>query len=1000
MLQFAYWNNWQKPYRILFIVLLAMLAGSIIYFVVSYIYGTEFVVEWILTPALEQLQVPLQAWQHPLQDVQVLVDTWVVKQIYWGGPLQINTTAAAISLTVFLLGLAIILACLTTFSRLWYLAGVTAFCGVVVLLRLEQLGSWGRFDNTATAAVFILLLPLSYYFQAVRTHTAFLVRLAAFSALIALLTLAIGYGASVPNPVLYVVNYGIPAWLALSFLLMILVGPEIIAGILYLVTASATPNSTGSLRHFTIASALYLLNLIFYYLTDRQYLDLGIYYIGPYWILLISIITGLWTLRLRRETLGAILQAEPYGLIMYVALAMITLSTLAYASATANDPLLESLEDAILYTHIGMGAALLLYILANFYALLRQNQRVYRVLYRPQYMPLFTARLAGLIIIFGLYSVRGNWAYFQPVAGYYNAIGDLYAAQNDLITSQNYYRLGSQYQIRNHRSNYALATLALGANNPKPAAIYLKDAIERQPSPYAYATLANLYREQGLFFEALFTLRQGVKQFPLAGPLYNNLGLYYGNTQLTDSAFYFLRAAAGDDKSEEVALANMLGVLAQKGIALSPDSLLAWHSPNNLALQNNMLAMANRQGYQLRELQSPRQVLGSDSAAAIPLYLLNYALQRPLADSSLVRLVGDGYERAKNSALEEQWGMAYALLLYQLPDHYRAFGVMQDLADRSQFNNITYYKVLGQWALEQGAPRLAADWFEQAHMRGDATAGFYRALALAESGQAEAATEIWISLADSTLPARLQQRKNLALLAVSNTSLEDVPQQEQIAALRLHLRPGTLIPAETDALLSTISETPARADALIQLAETSLRAGDRAQAQAYLARLQELQAQLSPEQLHSIRALRLRHQLGTGSIARQQNGEAPTLHQLQLRASRELADGNATAALQLLREVTEATPFEEGAILQAVHLLNAQKQTEEAYAILRRALLLNSYSVTLLEAYALQSLNIGLDEYADETVERLQELSAPDRFSSFKEEYESLKARLESQQNW
>ncbi|AHM60500.1 hypothetical protein D770_11215 [Flammeovirgaceae bacterium 311] len=1000
MLQFAFWNNWQKPYRILFIMLLVLLAGSIIYFVVSLIYGTDFVVQWLLTPVLEQVQVPLPAWQHPLQHVQVLMDTYVVKQTYWGGPLQINTTAAAISLFFFLLGLAVILACLTTFSRLWYLVGVTALCGVVVLLRLEQLGVWGRFDNTPTAVVFILLLPLSYYFQAIRTHTSFLTRLLAFTAIIALLALVFGYGATVPNPVLYVVSYGLPAWLGLSLLLMILVGPEIITGILYLVTATATPDSRGSFRHFMIASVLYLLNLILYYLTERQYLDLGIYYVGPYWVLLISIITGLWTLRLRRETLAAVLQTEPYGLMLYVALAMITLSTLAYASATANDPLIDALEDAILYSHIGMGVAMLLYIIANFYALLRQNQRVYRVLYRPQYMPLFSARLAGIIIIIGLYAVRGNYAYFQPIAGYYNAIGDLYAAQNDLIASQNYYRLGSQYQVRNHRSNYALATLALGANSPKPAIIFLKEATERQPTPYAFANLANLYREQGLFFEALFTLRQGVQQFQLAGPLYNNLGLYYGNTQLTDSAFYYLQAASADSESEEVALANMLAVLAQKGIQLSPDSLLTWNTPNNLALHNNMLAMANRQGYRLRELQSPRQVLGSDSSATIPLYLLNYALQAPAADTSLVRLVGDGYKRAQLSALEEQWGMAYALLLYQLPDYYNAFAVMQDLADRSQFNNITYYKVLGQWALEQGAPKLAADWFEQAHMRGDATAGFYRGIALAESGQAEAASEIWVSLADSTLPAPLQQRKNLALLAMSNTPLEELPQQEQIASLRLHLRPGALIEAETNALLNAISAAPARADALIHLAETHLRAGDRAQAQAYLGRLQELQPQLSEVQQQRIIALRLRYQLGVSGALAESSATAHPLHELQLQASRELANGNATAALQLLRQVTEASPFEEGAILRSVHLLNTQKQPEEAYALLRRSLLLNSYSLTLLEAYALQSLNIGLDDYARETVETLSTISPADRFTNFREEFNKRQAEIESQQNW
>ncbi|WP_040398607.1 tetratricopeptide repeat protein, partial [Cesiribacter andamanensis] len=703
----AYWKHWRTPYRILFIMLLVLLAGSILYFIISLLYSPDFVISWLQHPLLEPIQVLLPPLEHPLLPIQLQVDTYVVKQTFWGSPLQVNLTAAAISITFFLIALAVILACLTTLSRLWYFIGITAICGLVVLLRLEQLGVMGRFDNTPMVAVFALLLPLSYFFHALRPQTSFLIRLASFAAVLALLALALGQLATVPYPYLYVVNYGLPAWLGLSALLLILIGPEIIAGILYLITASATPGSRGSLRHFMIASGLFLLNLILYYLEERQYLDLGIYYLGPFWILIISILAGLWTLRMRAEHLRGALVLEPYGLFLYVALACLTLTTLAYAAATANDPLLETFEDAILYSQLGFGFALFLYIIANFYGLLRENQRVYRVLYKPQLMPLFTARLMGLIILVGFVAVRGNWALFQPMAGYYNGLGDLYAVQGDLIVSQNYYRLGGQYQFRNHRSNYALASLAISANQPRPATRYLSEAVERQPTPFAFANLANLHQQQGLFFEALFTLRRGIREFPNAGPLYNNLGLNYGNTQLTDSAFYFLRAAAADGQSEDAALANMMAVLAQRGIRLSPDSLLSWDTRPTLALQNNLLALANRQGYRLRELHPPLEILGSDSSFAAPAYLLNWALQGRPADTLLVTVAQQGFEKARLSPMEEQWGLAHALLRYRLPDHYGAFAAMQDLAERSQFNALTYYKILGQWAMEQGAPRLA-----------------------------------------------------------------------------------------------------------------------------------------------------------------------------------------------------------------------------------------------------------------------------------------------------
>ena len=999
MTELTYWNNWQKPYRILFIMLLVLLAGSILYFVLSLFFGASFVIDWVLTPALEAVKVPLSAWQHPLLDVQVTLDTYVVKQTYWGSTLQVNKIAAVVSLLFFLIAMAVVLASLTTLSRLWFIVSMAAFCGVIVLLRLEQLGIAGRFDNTFTAAVFILLLPLAYYFHAIRSHTSFLVRLLVFAGVIALLTIAGGLLATVPNPVLYVLNYGMPAWLALSFLLLVLVGPEIIVGILYLVTATATPGSKGSLRHFTLASALYLLNLILYYLQERQYLDWDIFLIGPYWILILSLIAGLWTLRLRQETLSRVMVTEPYGLFLYLALGTLTLSTMAYAAATANNPYLETFEDAILYTHLGMGSALFLYIIANFYGLLRENQRVYKVLYRPQLMPLFTARLAGLIIIVAFFVVRGNYPIFQAQAAYYNGLGDIYAAQGDLIVSQNYYRLGSQYQVRNHRSNYALASLAMEADQPRPALLYLKEAAERQPTPYAFANLANIYRQQGLFFDALFVLRQGVQQFPLAGQLYNNLGLFYGTTGATDSAFYYLKAASADDDTEAAALTNMLAVLAQRGVAISPDSLLSWDTHQSLPLQNNLLAMANRHGYRLKGLPAPAKVLGNDSSMTAPLYLLNYALQTNTPDTALISRARRGYENALLSVLEEQWGMAYAQLLYNLPNYYDAFAIMQDLAYRSQFNNITYYKILGQWALEQGAPLLAAESFKQAQMRGDVSAGFYHAMALAEAGQPTEAAQVWVNLPDSLLPAAMRQRKTLALTALSETPVDAFPQPEELALLRLRLRAQTLIPAERNALLSAITKPAAKAEALLHLTKEALKAGERAEAQQYLARLQEMQASLSQEQQQAVLALRYRYQLLAGNKSAAPEPAAPLLR-LQKAAALQLAEGNVSAALELLQQVAAASPFEEGAILQAVQLLNAQKKEEEAYAMLRRALFLNKYSVPLLEAYALQSLKLGLDTYAEETLLDLELYSPLERYKKFLNQYEKAKTNSSGKENW
>jgi hypothetical protein len=464
-----------------------------------------------------------------------------------------------------------------------------------------------------------------------------------------------------------------------------------------------------------------------------------------------------------------------------------------------------------------------------------------------------------------------------------------------------------------------------------------------------------------------------------------------------DSAFYFLRAAAADRRSEDAALANMMAVLAQRGIRLSPDSLLAWDSHPTLALQNNLLAMANRQGYRLTRLQPPLQVLGSDSSFAAPAYLLNWALQGQPADTLLVVAARQGFEKAQLSAMEEQWGLAHALLRYRLPDHYGAFAAMQDLAERSQFNSNTYYKILGQWGMEQGAPQQAAEWFQQAYMRGDAQAGFYRAMALAEAGRSEEAAQLWLSLPDTALSASLRQSKTQGLLAISTNSLEGLPQAEKLAAARLRLQADRLIPAEINSLLAMLAPQE-QAQALLQLARQALRAGEAAEAQPYLSRLRSLQ--LSPQQQQEAAALQLQHQLLSGGRAPQEPLAGDTLLQLKQGAMQQLAAGDSAAALQQLGYIARITPFETDALLLATRLYNARNQREEAYELLRNALMLNRYSLPLLEAYALQSARMGLENYAQDALLELEISSPPQRHSRFLSQYEKILESRAATEAW
>ncbi len=973
-------------------MLLALLAGSIIYFITVMLLGSSLVIDWETLASLESIQLPLYQREHPFMDISLEANSNVVRQIFRGSELRINLWPAHLLLLGVSTGLSVALAVISGLRRFWYLTGVGLFCVLVVSLRLEQIQLFGRIDKTADAVMFILFLPLSYYFHAIRTSVPTPVRFMAFLGLFAVSGLLIWFFSGVEVPFLYIANYGLPAFMVIAFLLIILVAPEIIAGILYLVTASNTENSSKSLTHFVLASSVYLLNLLLYYLQVRGTLDLGIYLISPFWILPVSIIVSLWTLKDRSVNFENVISYEPRGALLYLGLGIIAMVTIGYAFATANDPLVETFEDAVLYTHLGFGVLFFLYILVNFAGLLKENKRVYRVMYKARIMPLFSARLAGFIALLGLYSMHGMWAIYQPMGGYYNGIGDLYTADNNLFLAEQYYKLGSQHKYANHRSNYALASLAGRANKPVQAMLFLKEGIERHPTPYAYANLANLYFENNLYFDGLFILREGIELFPDEGRLYNNLGVQFGRTNVLDSAFYYLEAARAESALEPVAAANELALFAQKGLGIPADSLAYAYREGDIFYQNNFLALHSRMASAgkapARVNPGALQELGGVEAS----WLLNYSLLVQEPDSTLPLRLRQLIDSTVISYYEEPAGLALGVLLYKQQNHFGAFRQLESLAMGSVYNSTEYFKVLGARALELGAPLTASKFFSRAAERGNAEAALLNAVALSEAGKPLEAAEVLISTPDSVLSQSLINSKAEMLLLLNTRDFSNYRGNVNEGAYKaLRLQWGELDAEQEAALLSSIQDAGWRASALSWLVNGNLRTGNVEKAGEYFQQLQQLysiQPALPLKEEVAVLAHLLEVHQGKKTAVEPVKLYPGRLGELYFRAGQAAVAGDTLEAINSYRKIMKATPFAEEAYMAAVPMLNRKGREEEAYGFLLEGLKFNQYSVILREQYILQSLRLGLESYAYDELAVLREVLEKERYDDFMQRFE------------
>ena len=74
---------------------------------------------------------------------------------------------------------------------------------------------------------------------------------------------------------------------------------------------------------------------------------------------------------------------------------------------------------------------------------------------------------------------------------------------------------------------------------------------------------------------------------------------------------------------------------------------------------------------------------------------------------------------------------------------------------------------------------------------------------------------------------------------------------------------------------------------------------------------------------------------------------------------------------------------------------NQLRQEYEAYKMIFDALALNDSSVELWETYALQSLSMGLRDYAEDGLAKLKTFAAPADYQAFLSIYQAKKSLME-----
>jgi tetratricopeptide (TPR) repeat protein len=1001
-----FWLEWPAPYRLLYTICFLILLAVLAYTGYAFWMGEELLMPWTLDSSLESVQVPLDRFSKHFFEFPIVGDAYVLVQQFLPPGYQLNITAHHIHFGLTLFALLLILTAISDLSLTYYGIGLAFVVLFLANMKLEVLGLGADIDERwMLMLVFLAYAPLSYLFRSYWERASYLLRFGIY----ALLTLGLlAYGAqqeALKFPVMALQAHSMIFPLLAVGIFCSLVGHEMVRGLLFIVTNGAAPPHTRMRRLFFL-SAIYLANLVYAVAHLNYGYQLDLYYLHPTVLLLLSTVLGIWGLRERAEQMHEIMTFAPTGAFLYIGLAILANSSLAFAWANGNEALNEVHQDIILHIHIGLAISVLAYIFFNFRPIILDGKKVHRIFYKPMNFDFLYAWIFGVALTVGLQFGNNFFIYDQGMAAYYTGIADAALAEGEQYIAKQHYNIARVYDPINLRVHYALGYLAKEAEERDAAYFFFEEGQKLQGSPYAYAQMARLRKGQGFSFEALHDLQEGVKKFPQNGELLNNLALELNKTALADSAYLYFMLAKDHARRPEVVESNLFSLWTKYDFFGESDSLyLQGQAIPYIGTHSNELAFYTKIG---KNLDAPlRAEYLQDSVLLTPnlCYLYNYALHKAhTADTSALPYLRRFASVLENEPFDLYLCFALGHALYQQGRYREAFHFLREAGKEAGIANSYFPNLLGLRYLEHEQYATAAYHFEKAYERGHEQALMHLAIAASELPDKSRAVEAWGQLRKSpSAPLRAVASDMLRLLVPDSVAKpEQEPFADDVQRYRfLHYQERRLDGGTFRQVWAGLRQPQLQAMALAERMEHLLERQDTAAAGQVLAQLLQLDLPEEAQGFGQQAYLRWTHaqgKLDADFLEKARDAQYPR-HRIGLRsfyqASALAAQGKHDEALALYRQAIEEMPYHAPVYLELSALQQRMGLEREAYATLLSSVQANPEHVGLQQAYILLCLDIGLLEYAEYACRVLADWAAPAEYQAFERVYLAKKAAVE-----
>lgn len=792
-----FWLQWKSSYKALYVALLILFFASIAAVGIAYAYGDLYTIGWNSTGEWKSLALSLDTFTVNQFEIPQESEQFLLLKRYTSNDISIHPWISYTFLAAVLLAFVCFLL-VVSYLELWlYILGMALFLFFVVSLNTELLGIFGMHNRIPTVAIIMVYGGLTYYFNAFGKEIGLFVRLYILGFVTLLIAGVMYFFSSVTAPLLYIAHYGITIPIIISILFMFIVGYDILQ---FLVVITSYGRSDfkpkgNSIWSFIAISTLYIANLYLVYFKPAFVKDMGLVLIQPLGVLAISGVLGIWMFEMKQDVKSAI-PFKPLGAILYLALGIITFSTIAFGYATANDALITTLEYSALYIQIGMGLGIFIYVIANFWTKYKKREEVYKQFYVTYQVPFFVARSLGWAIVMYFVFATNRFVFSSSKAAYYNNIADVYLYTKQDELAESFYKEAWSHEFQNQRSNYSLSKFYEQRDNKTEAFNYYESSLTKNPKPYVFANISSFYLDNNQLFPAMFMLQDGLKIYPNDPHLLNNLGYLYTKFKSSDSAVYFFNKAATYTE-DDLPSSNLLAYFGAQGKFKECATILT-HEKSDASdtYIANKIAIATLQGKSESATPLPARFTSDTLLTADAFtYLYNYTFNKlsvkdTLLDATLQRFSGyAGNEEYRGDLL-----YAKAVHLYFSKTNVGlALELLQQIIDEEHAP--LYIITLANWQLRSGLYEQAYATYSLLISHPDQRLVAYKCLAAAEYGNAQSVEMLIEALSQSQRPEIAQMATTLqaSMKQPSESNYASLSDQQKVQCLHYHtLNAGTV----------------------------------------------------------------------------------------------------------------------------------------------------------------------------------------------------------------